>query len=429
MFKRIRIFAGLSIIFIVFCVIGCTSTKDNAGSIDETGKKVIIGYVNTEEFYLVSIEQRRDDVLSWLRSERSIFFQPSPEDLIRLAYICLKREIRKAGMEQPGMVIDRDEKRKISTEMAMGKANKIAEKLRQGGSFEDVSNEFKVSIPVRPQTVSKGDNPDYDDLIFNAEEGSIVGPLESDDRALVFKVVKVGKNEDGLPSADIFTISVMYPDEEAQRILEDRLSKNWHVRIVNGFYSAVDKYYSGDFEGAKSDLNSYVRKEGIKIALAHYLMFKILIKDYESKKDPALLDQAYASLRKSVDVSNDMKLTPYFQYYLGKALLAKGQGDEAKTLFRTAFDTLRSDLYLAEQLLNAFNETGDSEYAEKAIAKKSELEEQIAAEQAMKPRKTKSKPVVMTGEGRLYEDPEEIWNEKESKSDPGEVEGGGDEEY
>ena len=404
----------LSFLVLLLIFAGCTSAENTSKNPDETGQHVIIGYVNTDAFYLVSIEKRMNDVLDWLRSERSIFFQPSPDDLLKLADVCLKREIRKTGLKQPGMTIDKDEKNKIAIEMSTEKGDQIVERLIAGENLEDISNDLGFKAPKKSQKVHKDDNPEYDDDVFGNKDKSIIGPIIGDDRLLIFIIKERGFESNGTEWADILPVNIGFPTDDAQRILEDRLAVTWNVRITNEFYSAIAKYYAGDFEGTWKDIQEYVKKDGRENPLAYFLVYKVLIAKKLKKMDDSVLRQSAEALEKAAKLSKDPKLTPYFNLYLGDDLLTVGENEKAGQAFRAAFDGLHSDIFLTEKLLGIFEAIGDTEYAEKASKKKVELEAQIKEELAMRPRKPKSKEVIMTGEGPLREDPEAIWKEKET---------------
>jgi len=412
-----RFIKYLAISLFVIAAAGCTSVRNQTGGPDETGQKVIIGYVNTDPFYLVSIEKRMSDVLAWLRAERSIFFQPSPDDLLKLSDVCLDREIRKTGLSQPGMDIDKDEKNKIAIDMGMEKGNRIVERLKQGAKLDDVANELGFRAPKKPQRVHKGDNPDYDNDIFGAEEGSIIGPIAGKDRLLIFIVEKRGKESDGSDWVDIYAVNFGFPVNDAQKVLENKIAETWNIRISDGFYSAIRKFYSQDIEGAQNDIETYLKKGGSKNPLAHYLMYKIISEQEKKQNNGKPSGKALINLEKAINASANPKLTPYFRFYLGLDLLNSGDGEKAKAAFRAAFDELHSDIFLVKQLNDIFNRVGDTEYADKSLKKKMDLEEQLKNEKYMTPRKPESKEVVMTGEGPLNEDPEEIWKEKEEKTD------------
>jgi hypothetical protein len=424
-FMKIPFYTILATVILIF-LFGCNNSTKPGQNPDETGQKVVVGYVNADAFYEVSIQKRVDAVLDWLRSDRSIYYEPSPEQLLSLLNVSLEREIRKTGMKQPGMKIDPNDKNKLAGELAKEKIDKIAARLKEGATMDDVAKEFNLSLPKSSQKITKGENPEFDKVIWETSIGGFAGPVETEDREYLFRVDNKGMNPDTTEWADVFTIAVVFPYDAAQTKLEEERAKEWSIRIVNGFFAALNKFYEKDIDGAQEELNNYLSTgAGSKDALAHYLMMKIYTLKSEQDGNTELRQKALDEINKAVRTSSDSKMKPYFFYALGVILQGTGMSEEARNTFRAAFDILHNDKVLAQELMDTFKNIGDTEYEAKAKLKVDMIESLIREEASSKPRKPEVDSVVMTGEGPLTENPRDIYNEgKEESGESGSEKGG-----
>ncbi len=374
------------IVFLLVFLAGCTGSV-NEGKRDETGQKTVIAHVNADSVYLISIRDKVKSYLNYHRSVRTVLFQPSPDDLLKLEYTALIKVIRQTGMSQPGNDISSKDVVNLAEEMAITKGNEIAAQLRKSDDFESVAEQYKIEKPSDTVRMIKGRNPGYDDAVWNADIGAISGPVVHYDRVMIFKVIECGTNDRGEDWADIRQLDFIFPREEAQRQLEKELSDKWNIRIQDRFYSAVDNYFNENYENAGKDIKKYLRNKGERSDIAAFLMCRVLERINESNPDDKISDEIGEYFTLAIDKCDDLKMKPYYFYQLALHLENSKDITAARDNFREAFDNLKMDIVLMPKLASAFERIGDDEYHAKALEKLQALDELLQTEQAKQPGK------------------------------------------
>jgi len=396
--NRFLIFAA-GVLLVVFN--GCVSDFSRDTSADQTGEKTVVARVDSEAVYLINIKKKVDEYLAYRRSEETVFFNPTPDEMLKLEHILLKRTINEAGMSIPGNNIENSEVVDLSRELAEEKGREIVAGLKSGLSFDDVVIKFKLDKSSRKVRMIKGSNPGYDDAIWAAQIGEIAQPVVHFDRILIFKLLDRGVDDNGKEWAEIEQIDYLFPRDEARKQLEAELSKNWNIRITHLYYSALDNYFKSDFDKAQEDLKKYLRTKGLKKDLAYFLMFRVLQEKLESDPDnKSILAAMKENLEKAISNCKDIKMIPNFHFEYGNYLFRIGDLDGAREKYREAMDNVKMDIYLVQRLEKAFSTIEDTEYAAIAREKFQSLTEIKQSEEATKPA-TQSFPV---GEDNVQED-------------------------
>ncbi|MCD6216459.1 hypothetical protein J7L05_01220 [bacterium] len=374
------------IIFLLVFLTGCTGSGNEVKR-DETGQKTIIAHVNADAVYLISIRDKVESYLSYHRSVRTVLFQPSPDDLLKLEYTALGKVIRQTGLSQPGNDISSKDIVKLAEEIAIEKGNEIAAQLRKSGDFESVAEQYKIEKPSDTVRMIKGRNPVYDDAVWDAEIGAISGPVVHYDRVLIFKVIERGTNDRGEDWADIKQLDFLFPRDEAQRRIEKELSDKWNIRIQDKFYSAIDNYFNENYENAREDLNKYLQHKGERSDIAAFLMCRVLEKINEANPDDKITAEIGEYFTLAIEKCADLKMKPYYFYELALNLENSKDITAARDKFREAFDNSKMDIVLVPKLASAFERIGDDEYHAKALKKLQALDELLKTEQAKQPGK------------------------------------------
>jgi hypothetical protein len=396
------------IIFLLVFLAGCTGSG-NEGKRDETGQKTTIAHVNADAVYLISIRDKVKSYLNYHRSVRTVLFQPSPDDLLKLEYTALVKVIRQTGMSQPGNDISSKDIVKLAEEIAIAKGNEIAAQLGKSGDFESVAEQYKIEKPSDTVRMIKGRNPGYDDAVWNAEIGAISGPVVHYDRVLIFKVIERGTNERGEDWADIKQLDFLFPRDEAQRRIEKELSDKWNIRIQDRFYSAIDNYFNENYENAREDIKKYLRNKGERSDIAAFLMCRVLERINEAHPDDKITDEIEEYFTIAIEKCADLKMKPYYFYELALHLENSKDITASRDKFREAFDNLKMDIVLMPKLASAFERIGDDEYHAKALDKLQALDELLQTEQAKQPGKLDI--------GNLSEDEIELQSDFETLDD------------
>lgn len=374
------------IMFLLVFLAGCIGSG-NEGKRDETGQKTIIAYVNADAVYLVSIRDKVKSYLNYHRSIRTVLFQPSPDDLLKLEYTALLKVIRQTGLSQPGNDISSKDVVKLAEEMAIAKGTEIAAQWRKSDDFESVAEQYKIEKPSDTVRMIKGRNPGYDAAVWDAEIGAISGPVVHYDRVLIFKVIERGTNERGEDWADIRQLDFLFPRGEAQRRIEDELSDKWNIRIQDKFYSAIDNYFNENYENAREDLKKYLQNKGERSDIAAFLMCRSLERINKSNFDEKISIEIVEYFNLAIEKCTDLKMKPYYFFELALHLENSKDITAARDKFREAFDNLKMDIVLMPKLASAFERIGDDEYHAKALEKLQALDELLQTEQAKQPGK------------------------------------------
>jgi hypothetical protein len=376
--------SALTCILITCLITGCSSNH-SASQSDETGAKTVVGYVNADPFYLISINNNMRDFCDFLRQKRSIYYQPSPDYLLKLEYVALRDTIDFIGLKQPGNSIDPKELLKRAEQLSVEKGNKIVERMKSGATLEEISAEFSVEMPKGSTKIIRGNNPGYDDAILSANIGEPSGPIVHQDRVLVFKVEDRGTDENNQEWANVILIEFLFDRNGAKRLLIDELKTRWDIKIVDKYYSALDNYFNDHLDVAVDELRGYLAKGDNKDGMGHFLMTSIL-------RDQALKDGTdnTAAIEQNIiqaiaECSNN-ELRPYLNYQLGVFYTQLGKNDEGDTAFRKSFDEITNNIYLAEILVQTFKQINDDEYFPIAYKKIAELRKLMEAEQARQPK-------------------------------------------
>lgn len=403
-----RFLAFLAILFIFLC--GCTNQEGSGKDPDETGTKVRIGYVNTDPIYLISIDKRIFDTESYLKAEKTVFYQPPLTDILALTYLSLDREISKIGFKQPGMETNDTKIDEIVIQLMDEDVAKFKARLDEGASLADVAAEFGQEAPSEPQVITLGQTPDWDKVLQETNEGEIskACAVMMNGYGYIFQILKKGKFEDGTEWVEASIFAFKLQVNEAKKMIQDKIREKWNIQYTDKFYEALIKYYAGDVVTAYSILDDYLKGSGKSNGLAYYLKAHILQKRYEASGDKNLLEVIIESLNKAAKYINTNSYKPYVYYDLVQFYLAVGDKDNARKSWQTAISEIRDNLSLTRKLVEIAESQGDTEYVAIAKSKVSEMESQIKEEVTKMPRTVPRKGKVMTGEGELYEDQDQV---------------------
>ena len=383
---------------------GCIKDITREVTADQSGVKTVIAWVESEPVYLINILKKTDSYLAYRRSEETVFFNPSPDEMLKLEHVLLKRALHEKGMSIPGNSIETEEIVSLSQDLAVNKSRDIVARLKSGLGFEDVVREFKLEKPERAVRIIKGSNPGYDEAVWKAEIGEIAEPVLHYDRILIFRVLDRGVDENEDEWAQIEQIDFLFPRNKARKQLETELSKKWKVRITNLYYSALNKYFDSDYDGAQDDLKKYLGGKAQRKDLAYFLMYIVLQKKLLTHPDDkSILSAMNENLEKAIENCKDIKMIPNFHFEYGNHLFTLGDIDGAREKYRLAMDNIRMDIYLVQRLEQAFLAIDDTEYAAIAREKLQSLNEIKQSEEAKQPA-TKS---FQTEEGIVTEDLED----------------------
>lgn len=370
----------ITIFLLILLLVGCIDTGDTNRK-DETGQKTIIAYVDAEEVFLISVMNKVTSYLEYYRTVKTVLYQPSPDELLNLEFTAFSTVVLSSGLSQPGGSIKTSDILALAEEMAITRGKEIVSRLRVTDDFESAVTEFKLSKPSGVVRMIKGSNPGYDEPVWKAKIGDINGPVVHYDRVLIFKVIERGVNERGEDWADIQQIDFLFMRNKARKQLEKELSDEWNIRIVDGFYSALDDYFEKDYSKAKTTLKKYIKKGKVKNGLACFLMARIIEKQNEPDTDNEILE--YCQL--AIDNCSDIKLKPHFQYEIALYNSQMNNPENAKAGYRASFDNLKVDIDLATKLLRKFEDIADDEYIAKSLEKLDALKELSQAEKAKQP--------------------------------------------
>jgi hypothetical protein len=400
-------------IILVLSLSGCTNGANPSGSSDETGQKKIVGYVNAESIYLVNVETRVKFVVDKARSKYGIFYQPSLDDLFFFRFISINREIRKMGLNQPGVYIDRKELEEFALELMNDKLNLIYSRFNEGAGIDEIVEEFDLDSPKAPQEIIKGKIPEWDMVLWETENGDISKPSVSirDKRVYFFKVYDKGADDDGAEWVKTTILYFPIPFSTANRIIENKMSEEWNVRINDGFYKSLIMYFSDNVPDACKTLEKYLKKKGKRDFFAFYFMARIISKKLEHSQDDALLEDIKRNLQKSVDICDDAGINPLLRNELADVMVKSGENDKALEQLRLALDKLSGNIELTRELARKFDTLGDDEYTAIAKSKIDLLEDQIKSEVMSGSRHVERSSRVKTGEGFMQEDIDELIEE------------------
>lgn len=402
-----------SMIILLLSLSGCTNDARPSGSSDETGQKKIVGYVNAESIYQVNVNDRIKFVVDKARSKYGIFYQPSLDDLFFFRFISIKREIRKMGLSQPGVNLDRKEQEKFALELMNDKLNLIYSRFNEGAGINEIVKEFNLDNPKAPQEIIKGKIPEWDSVLWETENGDISKPSVSmrDKRVYFFNVVDKGTDDDGVEWVKATILYFIIPFTTAKRMLEDEMSLEWNVRINDGFYKSLIMYFSDNVPDAYDTLDEYLKRKGKRDFFAFYFMARMYSKQMETVQDDALIKDIKSNLQKSVDICDDARIKPLLRNELADVLVKSGENDKALEQLRLALDKLSGNIELTKELARKFETLGDDEYAAIAKTKINLLEEQIKLEVMSGSRQVDRTSRVKTGEGFMHEDINELIEE------------------
>ncbi len=409
-----RIYAiCFSMIILVLSLSGCTDGANLSGSSDQTGQKRIVGYVDAESIYQVNVDDRIKFVVDKTRSKYGIFYQPSLDDLFIFRFISINREIRKMGLNQPGVNVDRKELEEFALELMNDKLNLIYSRFNEGAGMDEIVKEFKLDNPKAPQEIIKGKIPEWDLVLWETENGEISKPSISmrDKRVYFFKIEDKGADDNGTEWVKATILYFDIPFSIATRIIEDKMSADWNVRINDGFYKSLIMYFSDNVPDAYKTLDTYLKKKGKRDFFAFYFMARIVSKQLEYSQDDALLEDIKRNLQKSVDICGDAGIKTLLRNELADVMVKSGENDKALEQLRLAFDNLTGNIKLTRELASKFETLGDDEYTAIAKSKIDLLEEQIKSEVMSGSRHVEKSSRVKTGEGFLYEDIDELIEE------------------
>ena len=377
-------------VFLLFVVCGCTS-NDTKTTMDETGEKKIIGYVDADPFYLISITDKIKEYVDYNRTEGTILYQPSAEDTIKLQYLALRKVISETLLRQPGNKISPSEIIDLSRQIALKRGEEIAGKLREGMSFEAIPEEFKIPVQLEPIRVFKGNNPGYDKFIWDAQPDVITGPVEYLDRVLIFKIVDKGVS-DGNDWIDIMIVDFLFPRDEARRELEKQKAEKANIKITDKYYFALNAYYQGDLDSSETTLEELEKAGTSHDGMTEYLHARVNLTRLEKAPDSAIEKKIESSYLSAIQNCTDIKLKPYFRYELGLLYLKKNDRASAVKEFKEALVELRTDLQLTSLLNDIASQIGDDEFAKIAAEKLKSLQELYQSEQVQQPKKDTTSP-------------------------------------
>ena len=400
-------------IILFLCLSGCTNGANPSGRSDETGQKKIVGYVNAEPIYQVNVDDRIKFVVDKARSKYGIFYQPSLDDMFFFRFISINREIRKMGLNQPGVNVDREELLEFALELMNDKLNVIYSRFNEGAGIDDIVEEFNLDNPKGPQEIIKGKIPEWDMVLWETENGDISKPSvsTSDERVYFFKVYDKGAEDDGTEWVKATILYFAIPFSTANRMMEDKMSVEWNVRINDGFYKSLLLYFSDNVPDAYKTLDEYLNKKGKRDYFAFYFMARIISKQLEYSQDDALLEDIERNLQKSVDICDNAGIKSVLRNELADVLIKSGENEKALEQLRLALDKLTGNIELTKELARKFETLGDDEYYTIAKSKIDLLEEQIRSEVMSGSRHEEKSSRVKTGEGFLHEDINELIEE------------------
>jgi tetratricopeptide (TPR) repeat protein len=375
---------------LLFVVCGCTPGGIKT-TIDETGQKKIIGYVDADPFFLISITEKIREYVDYSRDEGTILYQPTADETIKLQYLALRKVIVETLLKQPGNKISPSEIIDLSRQIALKRGEEITGKLRGGRSFESISEEYKIPVQLDPVRVLKGNNPGYDKYIWDAQPDVITGPVEYLDRILIFKIVGKGVSE-GNDWIDMMIVDFLFPRDEARRELEKKLSEKAEIKITDKYYFALNAYYRDDLDASESALEELGKEKAYYDGMTEYLLARINLKRSEKTPDSAIEKKIESSYLSAIQNSTDIKLKPYFRYELGLFYMKKNDTASAVKEFKEALSELRTDLQLTSLLNDLAIQIGDEEFAKLAAEKIKSLQEIYQSEQVKQPKKDITSP-------------------------------------
>lgn len=377
-------------VFLLLIFGGCTSSGKQATT-DETGEKKVIGYVDADPFYQISITGKMKDYVDYRRGEGTILYQPTAEETIKLQYLALRKIISETMLKQPGNKIPPSEIIQLSRQIALERGEKIAQKLRDGNSYETISEEFKIPVQLDSVRVFKGNNPGYDKYIWDAQPGVITGPVEYLDRVLVFKIVDRGVT-DGLDWIDMMLVDFLFPRDEASRELEKQLMEKAEVKITDKYYYALNAFYQDDLDSSETALQELEKEGTSHEGMTEYLHARINLKRADESPDSAVDKKIESNYLSAIKNCTDIKLKPYFRYELGLFYLKKNDTASALKEFKEALSELRTDLQLTSLLNDHASQLGDEEFSKLAAEKLESLQEIYDSEQVKQPKKDIESP-------------------------------------
>lgn len=380
----------LIVVFLLSVTCGC-ETSDTKSTIDETGEKKVIGYVDAAPFFQISITDKIKEYVDYNREEGTILYQPTADETIKLEYLALRKVIVETMLNQPGNKIPPSETIELSRQIALKRGEEIAGKLREGMPFESISDEFKIPVQLDPIRVFKGNNPGYDKYIWDAQPDVITGPVEYLDRVLIFKIVDKGVS-DGIDWIDMMLVDFLFPRDEARRELEKQRLEKSEIRITDKYYFAVNAYYRDDLDSAETTLEELKKAGAFHDGMTDYLLARVNLKRAEKISDSAIDDKIKSSYLSAIQNSSDIKLKPYFRYELGLFYLAKDNSASALKEFKEALTELRTDLKLTALLNDLALQIGDDEFSKLAAEKLKTLQEIYETEQVKQPKKGLTSP-------------------------------------
>jgi len=155
------------------------------------------------------------------------------EAQIRAYYRTMTKDVgARVVVERFRIAPDGDDPR--ARDRAFARAQKVAARLRQGATVEDVAREFSMA-PPEPEEVARGAMVvDLEDAVFAAKDGTVVGPVETGRGFEVVRVVEHKASEAlSYEEAKDRITQVLYEKaaEKAEREFKQGLRARAHVDL------------------------------------------------------------------------------------------------------------------------------------------------------------------------------------------------------
>jgi tetratricopeptide (TPR) repeat protein len=305
--------------------------------------------------------------------ERNIFYGFSPLRELKLMRGNLGYLLQQTALVLPAGSLSRWEVSTVAWERAKATADEAYQRLMDGESWDEINMEysayeFKEGGGKMPPFTREYKRIPED--FFVLKPGEVLAPVETPYGYDIYRLDEITLDESGTEQFHASRVLVVPSEEEVKAEMIDEVLSRKQVEILDPVIKGFDIYIHGDYEKAIEYLENKSPAPDWP-DLGYYVLSLCArgMGDAEGRQDYLL-----AAIEHSPERGQYLS---YYELEIGDILRERGEDESAKEHYRLSFDGSPNDYDIVVMTLRRFEEIGDEEYAEIALARKTEMEAMI----------------------------------------------------